>query len=213
MTLEPETITGQVHFDSHLTARVEVAAALVNALATVEARGRPVQSPATPEDARARAEGALREAGARRVEVDAAEARGLQQLATRLRQVFAALDDDREDDAAEALNVLLTQSGASPHLHRYPPGPWHLHFHRPQASLVQGWTAGCAIGLAYVLGSGHADRLGTCAARACERVFVDMSRNGSRRFCSTACQNRVKAAAHRARSRPESPTAPREQGR
>jgi predicted RNA-binding Zn ribbon-like protein len=32
-------------------------------------------------------------------------------------------------------------------------------------------------------------------------VFVDLSRNGSRRFCSAACQNRTKAAALRARRR------------
>jgi predicted RNA-binding Zn ribbon-like protein len=67
--------------------------------------------------------------------------------------------------------------------------------------LVRGWTAGCAVGLAYALGSGHGDRLGVCAGPGCERVFVDVSRNGSRRFCGTACQNRVKAADYRARRR------------
>jgi predicted RNA-binding Zn ribbon-like protein len=30
-------------------------------------------------------------------------------------------------------------------------------------------------------------------------VFIDVSKNGSRRFCSTTCQNRVKAAAFRGR--------------
>jgi predicted RNA-binding Zn ribbon-like protein len=29
---------------------------------------------------------------------------------------------------------------------------------------------------------------------------VDTSRNGTRRFCSTSCQNRVKAAAFRAKA-------------
>lgn len=202
MTLQPDTITGQYHFDSHVAARVDVAVALVNALATVEAGGRPVASPAGPEDVRAGAETALREAGARRAKLDISEATDLQRLAARLREVFAALDDGREDEAAEILNALLAQSGARPHLHRRPQAPWHLHFHRPDASFVQGWTAGCAIGLAYVLASEHAARLGTCAASACERVFVDLSRNGSRRFCGTACQNRVKAAAYRARTRP-----------
>ncbi|MGH3783302.1 MAG: CGNR zinc finger domain-containing protein [Pseudonocardiaceae bacterium] len=199
MTLDLQAITGQVHFDSHVTTTVEVAAALVNALATAEAGGRPVVSPTGREEVRARAQGALQDAGARRAEIDADEAAGLQRLAVRLREVFAALDDGREDDAAGILNVLLAQSGARPHLHRHPPAPWHLHFHLPEAGPAQGWTAGCATGLAHVLGSEHAARLGTCAAPACERVFVDVSRNGSRRFCSTACQNRVKAAAHRAR--------------
>jgi predicted RNA-binding Zn ribbon-like protein len=31
-------------------------------------------------------------------------------------------------------------------------------------------------------------------------VFVDTSKNGRRRFCSTRCQSRVKAAAHRSRA-------------
>jgi predicted RNA-binding Zn ribbon-like protein len=54
-------------------------------------------------------------------------------------------------------------------------------------------------GGAGLLASPQAARLGVCAAPRCELVFVDISRNGSRRFCGTACQNRVKAAAYRAR--------------
>ena len=50
-----------------------------------------------------------------------------------------------------------------------------------------------------------ADRLGVCDAARCDRVYVDTSRNGARRFCSTACQNRTKAAAFRTRSRTEAP--------
>ncbi|WP_235619177.1 CGNR zinc finger domain-containing protein [Embleya scabrispora] len=42
-------------------------------------------------------------------------------------------------------------------------------------------------------------RLGLCGAPRCDRAYVDTSRNAGRQFCSTACQNRVKAAAFRAR--------------
>ena len=42
-------------------------------------------------------------------------------------------------------------------------------------------------------------RLGTCASTDCDRVFLDGSKNASRRFCSTTCQNRVKATAFRLR--------------
>jgi predicted RNA-binding Zn ribbon-like protein len=49
------------------------------------------------------------------------------------------------------------------------------------------------------IGSDFAGRLGVCSAERCDRVYVDTSRNSRRRFCSTACQNRVKAAAFRAR--------------
>ena len=50
-----------------------------------------------------------------------------------------------------------------------------------------------------MIGSGQSDRLGTCMAARCDRVFVDLSKNTSRRFCSTSCQNRTKAAAFRQR--------------
>jgi predicted RNA-binding Zn ribbon-like protein len=57
------------------------------------------------------------------------------------------------------------------------------------------------LALAYVLGSPGRDRLGVCSAAGCDRVFIDRSRNGARRFCSAACQSRTKAAAFRARHR------------
>ena len=50
-----------------------------------------------------------------------------------------------------------------------------------------------------VLGGDLYDRLGVCTAPRCDRVYVDTSRNGTRRYCSTSCQNRVKTAAFRAR--------------
>jgi predicted RNA-binding Zn ribbon-like protein len=76
---------------------------------------------------------------------------------------------------------------------------WNLHFHGADDTLANGWAAGCASGLALALGSDLAGRLGVCAAPACDRVYVDVSRNAQRRFCSPQCQSRVKAAAHRAR--------------
>ncbi len=42
-------------------------------------------------------------------------------------------------------------------------------------------------------------RVGVCTAPRCDRVYVDTSRNGTRRYSSTSCQNRVKTAAFRAR--------------
>ena len=60
-------------------------------------------------------------------------------------------------------------------------------------------TSICAEGVARMVGTGHGDRLGTCRSPDCDRVYVDLSKNASRRFCSTVCQNRVKAAAFRRR--------------
>jgi predicted RNA-binding Zn ribbon-like protein len=60
-------------------------------------------------------------------------------------------------------------------------------------------TAICAEGMARMIGADAGNRLGTCGSDDCERVFLDESKNASRRFCSTTCQNRVKAAAFRRR--------------
>lgn len=190
---------GHVPFDSHVASRVNAAVAFVNVLATAHAGGRVITPPASATERQARAAAALGQAGAASTAISAAEAEGLQQLATHLRGVFAAVSDRRDDAAAEMLNTLLAQSGARPQLWRDSLAGWQLHYHSSGAGAAQGWTAGCAAGLAHLLASPRAARLGICAAPRCELVFVDTSRNGSRRFCSTACQNRVKAAAHRAR--------------
>src|SRR5262249_31803791 len=94
---------------------------------------------------------------------------------------------------------LMRDWHAQPVLSRHDGEPWHLHFHHPDAGYAEGWSAGMATALASVVGSEHADRLGVCSAPACDRVFADTSRNGTRRFCSTAAQTRVRAAAFRAR--------------
>ncbi len=168
--------------------------------------GRVITAPASAQDRQARAAAALGQAGAAGTAISVTESEGLQQLATRLRAVFAAVSDRRDDDAAEILNTLLAQSGARPQLWRDSSTDWQLHYHSSDAGAAQAWTAGCAAGLAHLLASHQAARLGVCTAPRCELVFLDTSRNGSRRFCSTACQNRVKAAAHRARLQRHEPT-------
>jgi predicted RNA-binding Zn ribbon-like protein len=120
-------------------------------------------------------------------------------VAAELRGVFEAVSAGAIDDAAAQVNAVLIRTGARPELERHDGQSWHLHFHAADNSLPNGWAAGCATGLAVVLGGSGADRLGVCTAPGCDRVFVDTSRNGTRRYCSTSCQNRVKTAAFRAR--------------
>ena len=177
---------------------VTVAVNLVNALTPGEAHGRPYEPPAG--DARREAvTAALRTGQPSARLVTAAEASALADTASALRAVFAAADAGAVDSAAEQVNALLAASGAHPQLDRHDNEPWHLHFHGSSNSLPVGWSAGCATGLAVVLGTEMFDRLGVCTAPRCDRVYVDVSNNGTRQFCSVACQNRVKAAAFRAR--------------
>jgi predicted RNA-binding Zn ribbon-like protein len=116
-----------------------------------------------------------------------------------VRRVFQLADD--LDAACVHVNELLSATNAIPVLSRHGGNTWHLHFHAPDASWAMGWAGGMFAALAVVLGSPAHDRLGVCSAPACDRVYVDTSRNGTRRFCSTACQNRVKAAVFRERQR------------
>ncbi len=120
-------------------------------------------------------------------------------LAKRLRNVFVALRRRDLDAAATTLNELLAAHPAHPHLAKER-GIWRLHHHPHDAPLVPMWTAICAAGLAEMIGDGEARRLGTCERTECGRVYVDVSKNASRRFCSLTCQNRVKVATFRERA-------------
>lgn len=189
-------MTGQVNFGSHLDTAIAVAAQLVNELTPGQARGRDY----TPRDDQVAAIlGILPPEDGVLPDVTPADADELADLAGALRDVFASMDRDEIDSAATQVNALLARSGARPVLARHDGQSWHLHYHPLEAGLAPSWAAICATGLATVLDSEYADRLGVCSADACDRVFVDASRNGTRRFCSTACQNRVKAAAFRQR--------------
>ena len=187
-----------MNFNSHTDTVVRMAVALVNLLTPGEDRSRAYAPPAGAE--RAEALNALFKSAGSRTEVTPEEAEAFVPVAADLRTVFAAVNAGDLDAAAHQLNGLLTATGAHPALERHDGEPWHIHFHSDdETSRAKGWAAGCATGLAIVLGGELYDRLGVCTAPHCDRVYVDTSRNGSRRFCSTACQNRVKAAAFRER--------------
>jgi predicted RNA-binding Zn ribbon-like protein len=187
-----------VNFNSHADAVISLAAEFVNLLTAGESRGRAYQPPVGAD--RPQQLNALFRATGRSSDITAAQAAEFSPVADRLRTVFESLAAGDVDDAARRVNELLGETGAHPVLQRHDGEPWHLHFHAAdEGSKARGWAAGCVTGLAIVLGGEHADRLGVCLAPHCDRVYVDSSRNGSKRFCSTACQNRVKAAAFRER--------------
>ena len=127
-----------------------------------------------------------------------ADVPGFVALAADLHTLFDLVGEDRLDPAASLLNHMLATHPSHPHL-ALEDGVWRLHHHPVDAELIPMWTAICAEALARLIGNGHARRLGTCERPGCGRVFVDVSKNASRAFCSTTCQNRVKAAAFRSR--------------
>ena len=186
-------------FDGHVVALVDVAARLVNAHSGRYARGHDHEPPAGDERVRATALALARDGG-RVPEVTPADADTLAGHARELRRVFDAVSRNEPEEAVRILNPLLRATGARPQLDPLPGGGWHVHFHGSDDTLAVGWAAGCSTGLALALGSNLAGRMGTCLAERCDLVFIDTSKNGSRRFCSTGCQNRTKTAAYRSRS-------------
>jgi len=182
-------------FDSHVRRLLDASVGLVNGLTGDYAHGRPYPLPTGCAAARA-----VRDA----LDLDGPDPGGsdvdlLVDTAHRLRRAFTAVSAGAVDEAATTVNELLVDTGARPRLDLIPGEPWQLHFHGREDGLGVGWSAGCAVGMALAIGSDLAGRLGVCGAPRCDRVYVDTSRNAGRQFCSTACQNRVKAAAFRAR--------------
>jgi predicted RNA-binding Zn ribbon-like protein len=182
-----------VEFDSHTSGVVTALVAAVNVVTPGWSRGRPYEPPAGAALAE-QIQTALNSSTMN----DIAE---LSAYLADLRAAFVDVSDGDLDRACRRVNDLLSVTGAAPVLANHDGEAWHLHFHAGNASWAVGWAASLATAMAMVLGSAAYDRLGVCQAPACDRVYVDVSRNGARRFCSTACQNRVKAAAFRERSK------------
>lgn len=185
-------------FDSHVLSLVSVAARLVNELTSGERRGQPYVAP-HGQALRQAAGDALGGEGRSMPAVSSVEAVALSNAASRMRHVFESAVAADLPAAAGVLNELMLTTGARPQLDPLSEGGWHVHFHGANDTLATGWVAGCATGLALAIGSNLAGRLGVCDAQGCDRVYVDISRNSSKRFCSLACQNRTKAAAYRTR--------------
>lgn len=115
-----------------------------------------------------------------------------------LRRAFTAPD---ETATAKILNEVLAGSGAKPVLTDHD-GPWHLHYAPTGSPIAPRLAAEAAMALAVIIAQGDYARLQVCDADDCVDVFVDQSRNRSRRYCSpSACGNRASVAAFRARQR------------
>ena len=116
-----------------------------------------------------------------------------------LRPVLRELLTSDRDHAVELVNAMLAEAGALPQLVRHDRWDWHLHAVAPDAPLATRIIVEAAMAMIDVIRADEMSRLGVCADDGCEGVVLDLSRNRSRRFCSTACGNRNAVAAYRAR--------------
>ena len=118
----------------------------------------------------------------------------------RLDSIVTSCETGAEDSAIDEINALLSQTGASPQIMAHDGRGPHLHVTRPTAPLADRMAAHFAMGLAWLVVAGEARRVRTCESPTCRDVFVDLSRNRSRRYCdSRTCGNRMHVAAYRAR--------------
>jgi len=128
---------------------------------------------------------------------DAAELDAVRALRPGLRTL---LTSDR-DDAVSIVNRMLADAGALPQLVRHGDTDWHLHAVDADRPLATRIAVETAMAMIDVIRADEMSRLAVCADDDCQGVVLDLSRNRSRRFCSTACGNRAAVAAYRARSR------------
>ena len=125
------------------------------------------------------------------------ELESLRRLRPRLRELLLA----ERDDAAGIVNTMLTGAKALPQLQRHHHWDWHLHAVDPDRPLEERVVVETAMAMVDVIRADEMARLASCAADACDDVVLDLSRNRSRRYCSTTCGNREAVAAYRARQR------------
>ena len=117
----------------------------------------------------------------------------------RLRKQVAKVFEARsEGERVDFLNSLLRKYKARPVMSGHD-GHWHWHFVEADAPLVDRLAVLSAMGLASLLAELGPERLGTCHADECAAVFVDVSKNRSRRYCDDTCSTRTHVAAYRAR--------------
>ncbi|HEV7188876.1 MAG TPA: CGNR zinc finger domain-containing protein [Blastococcus sp.] len=105
-----------------------------------------------------------------------------------------------QDDVLARLNELLALARPRPYATDHD-GELHLHYARPDAPVLEQLTTTVAMGLSQVVVQHGWRRLGVCSAEGCDDVYVDTSRNASRRYCSNTCASRSTVAAYRARQK------------
>jgi hypothetical protein len=131
----------------------------------------------------------------------------LRRFVRELRPVFEASNDRDDELVVDLLNVLLAKHPVTPYISGHEPtrgsggSSWHLHVADRRSSVAELLVGECLLGLATLVCDLGATRLGVCDASRCANVFVDISPNQSRRYCSDRCSSRANVAAYRARQR------------
>lgn len=118
-------------------------------------------------------------------------------LAVRVRRV---VDEPDEAAALEQLNGLLECCETAPRVSVQGGAP-RLRYAPDDSDCLDWIAANAAMGLTQAICAHGRDRLGVCSAESCDNLFVDASKNRTRRYCSDTCASRTTVRALRARRR------------
>jgi predicted RNA-binding Zn ribbon-like protein len=112
--------------------------------------------------------------------------------------LFHGFEAGTPESFAATVNPLLARGRAGWQMAPGPDGVWALG-PAGRARVADWLGAHAARGLAELVIAYGVERLHVCAADDCQCAAVDVSRNGTRRFCSRTCANRTNVRRHRAR--------------
>ncbi|WP_030824237.1 CGNR zinc finger domain-containing protein [Streptomyces hygroscopicus] len=128
---------------------------------------------------------------------DLAEVRALRET---VREVLERANADAAE-AAALINDGLRRSRATPVL-RHEDERWWTEVTSDTDRCSAHLAATTLSALASVIATLGPARLGVCAGPTCRATFVDLSRNGSKQYCTRTCAHRASVAAYRSRRSP-----------
>ncbi|AZS43572.1 CGNR zinc finger domain-containing protein [Microbacterium oleivorans] len=175
---------------------LRAATALVNSLPEIDGEG--IDRLATLEDLSTFLQEYPYSGTIRRDDVELSELRSAR---SQLRQLWTG---DRVA-AVPIVNAMLREGQALPQLVIHDGYDWHIHATDDAAPLATRITVEVAMAFVDVIRSDEFDRVRVCSADDCQAVYIDYSKNGSKRYCDTGnCGNRMNVMAYRRRKAEES---------
>ena len=116
-------------------------------------------------------------------------------IRSQLRTLFKA----SRDGAVPLVNEILASQHALPQLVRHDGVDWHIHATTQDRPFDERILVETAMGMIDVIRADEMSRFSRCEMDDCDGVVFDLSRNRSRKYCTTTCTNRAAVQAYRAR--------------
>jgi len=114
-------------------------------------------------------------------------------------RITEVMDCQDETTAASLLASIALDLDVRPRLVATESGRWEIR-HGPNPGEGPAFLGPAAVyGLMELLTAGRWNRIGRCAGTPCSCVYVDRTRNRSRRYCDDVCADRVNQAKTRRR--------------